>query len=82
MFPLKYHFLREIPYESLFSEMNIKPIIIDKMDNSKIKHVPSGEVYENRKEAKVKMGHGNFNRALKNGEIFFLKTYGPTDIIL
>ena len=51
-------------------------------DNSKIKHIPSGEVYVNRKEAKVKMGHGNFNRALKNGEIFFLKTYGPTDIIL
>ena len=40
------------------------------------------EVYENRKEAKIKMGHSNFNRALKNGEMLFLKTYRPTDIII
>ena len=52
------------------------------MENSKIKHVPSGEVYENRKEAKIKMGHSNFNRALKNGEMLFLKVYRPTDIII
>ena len=50
-------------------------------DSSKIKHIPSGEVFENRKEAKVKMGHGNYNRALKHGEILFLSTYRPTDII-
>jgi hypothetical protein len=52
------------------------------METSRIKHVPSGEVYENRKEAKIKMGHSNFNRALKNGEMLFLKTYRPTDIII
>ena len=52
------------------------------METSRIKHVPSGEVYENRKEAKIKMGHSNFNRALKNGEMLFIKTYRPTDIII
>ena len=49
--------------------------------NSKIKHIPSGEIYENRKEAKIKMGHSNYNRALKHGEILFLSLYRPTDII-
>ena len=34
--------------------------------NNKIMYLPSGEVYENRKEAKLMMGHANFNRALRN----------------
>jgi hypothetical protein len=52
------------------------------MDKRIIKHVPSGETFENRKEAKVKMGHANYNRALKAGEIMFITTYRPTDIII
>lgn len=34
--------------------------------NRKIMYLPSGEVYNNRKEAKLMMGHANFNRALRN----------------
>ena len=34
----------------------------------------TGEIYENRKEAKLKMGHSNFNRALKDGHLTFLNT--------
>lgn len=29
----------------------------------------TGEVFTDRKEAKKKMGHANFNRAVKNGNI-------------
>ena len=34
--------------------------------NKKMMYLPSGEVYENRKEAKLMMGHANYNKALKN----------------
>ena len=34
--------------------------------NTKMMYIPSGEVYNNRKEAKLMMGHANFNRALRN----------------
>jgi hypothetical protein len=33
---------------------------------SKIMYLPSGIEYNNRKEAKLMMGHANYNRALKN----------------
>ena len=49
---------------------------------TKLKHIPSGETFENRKEAKLVLGHGRFNRALKNGEIMFITTYSPLDIII
>lgn len=43
----------------------------------------TGEIYENRKQAKEILGHANFNRMLKNGEIYFkVKLFNPTDIIL
>lgn len=43
----------------------------------------TGEIYENRKQAKEILGHTNFNRMLKNGEIYFkVKLFNPTDIIL
>lgn len=47
-----------------------------------LKHLPSGQSFENRKEAKLVMGHGEFNRALKNGEFMFISTYSPLDIII
>ena len=34
--------------------------------NKKMMYLPSGEVYNNRKEAKLMMGHANYNKALKN----------------
>ena len=39
-----------------------------------ISNKKTGEIYENRKEAKLKMGHSNFNRALKGGHLAFLNT--------
>lgn len=47
-----------------------------------MKHIPSRQTFENRKEAKLVLGHGKFNRALKNGEIIFITTYSPLDIII
>lgn len=44
-------------------------------------YTKTNERFPNRKEAKKKMGHANFNRALENGEITFI-TYGETDIII
>jgi len=40
--------------------------------NKKMMYLPSGEVYENRKEAKLMMGHANYNRALRNRLILFI----------
>lgn len=49
---------------------------------TQIKHLTSGVVYKDRKEAKQEMGHSNFNRALKNGEIVFVTTYATFDTII
>ncbi len=40
--------------------------------NKKMMYLPSGEVYENRKEAKLMMGHANYNRALRNRLMLFI----------
>lgn len=42
-------------------------------------HRPSNTKYENRKEAKTKMGHYDFNKALKRGE--FVLIHDKNDII-
>ena len=44
-------------------------------------YIQSGVVFENRKDAKSRMGHGKFNRALRDGDIVFLNKYSPTDIL-
>ena len=46
-----------------------------------IKNKLTNEIYENRKVAKQRMGHANFNRALKNGDIEII-VYKETDIII
>ena len=43
--------------------------------------IRSGEIFENRKDAKKRMGHSNFNRALRDGKILFLSNYSPADIL-
>lgn len=48
---------------------------------TRVKHVPSGEVYANRKEAKQMMGHGRYNRALKDGEMLFGALFKTLDIV-
>ncbi len=47
-----------------------------------IKYLPTGQTFDNRKEAKIALGHSNFNHALKDGKIVFITTYSPTDIII
>ena len=49
--------------------------------DTRILHIPSGAVYANRKEAKLKMGHNNYNRALHRRQMLFLSTYSPSDVI-
>ena len=49
--------------------------------DSRVKHIPTGNVYANRKEAKKEMGHGQYNRALRDGEMLFVSTYKHIDII-
>lgn len=46
-----------------------------------LKNKITNEVYENRKDAKEKLGHSNFNKAWKNGEIEII-TYKKSDIII
>ena len=50
--------------------------------DTRIKHIPSGAVYANRREAKRELGHGRYNRALRNGELLFVSMYKPLDIII
>lgn len=45
-------------------------------------YTPTGEVFENRKAAKEKMGHYNYDRALKAGLFTFITTYDPSDVII
>lgn len=40
--------------------------------DTRMMYIPSGEVYNNRKEAKLMMGHANYNRALKNRLMLFI----------
>lgn len=48
------------------------PIMFNTMQ-SNIMYLPSGAVYNNRKEAKLKMGHSRFNKALRDGQMLFIK---------
>lgn len=44
-----------------------------KMQSNKIQHLPTGQVYDNRKDAKIGLGgHHAYDRALKNGELKIL----------
>lgn len=51
------------------------PIMFNTMQ-SNIMYLPSGAVYNNRKEAKLKMGHSRFNKALRDGQMLFIKDIG------
>ena len=51
------------------------PILFNTMQ-SNIMYLPSGAVYNNRKEAKLMMGHARFNKALKDGLMLFIKDSG------
>lgn len=44
----------------------------------------TGQVFENRKQAKQHLGHSNFNRLVKNNELEFtneVSVHSNTDII-
>ena len=56
------------PMQNIQFLLNIIPYNM----NKKMMYLPSGEVYENRKEAKLMMGHANYNRALRNRLMLFI----------
>lgn len=60
-----------------YGSINMKLIEMIKQ----VKHIPSGVVYENRKEAKLMMGHSNYNKAIRNGQMLFVSTYAPNEIV-
>ena len=49
-----------------------------------LKNLETGEVFENRKQAKMVMGHANYNKAVKKGLIEYqnVKVYGSSDVVL
>ena len=49
---------------------------------TRLMNIQSREIFENRKDAKERMGHSNFNRALRDGNILFLNTFSPSDILI
>lgn len=49
---------------------------------TRLMNIQSREIFENRKDAKVRMGHSQFNRALRDGNILFLNTHSPSDILI
>ena len=59
---------RQSPMQNIQFLLNIIPYNM----NRKMMYLPSGEVYENRKEAKLMMGHANYNRALRNRLMLFI----------
>ena len=49
---------------------------------TRLMNIQSREIFENRKDAKVRMGHSKFNRDLRDGNILFLNTYSLSDILI
>lgn len=48
-----------------------------------IKNKLTNEVYANRQEAKKSMGHSNYNKAVKRGDIeYVVSTHDTSDVIL
>jgi len=52
------------------------------MKKSKIIYLPTREKFENRKEAKLKIGHAKYNKAVKNGDVVFITSYDFGSIII
>jgi len=47
-----------------------------------IRNKITNEFYTDRKEAKTKMGHASFNKAVKRGELEYLVTgHDTTDVV-
>lgn len=52
------------------------------MENTIIVYLPTGEKFDNRKDAKQRIGHSKYNKALKDGEVVFITTHGFGGIII
>ena len=52
------------------------------MENTKIVYLPTGEKFDNRKDAKQRIGHAKYNKAIKNGDMVFITTYDFGSIII
>lgn len=59
-----------------------KPLILFNMTRTVIKYLPTGTIYDNRKEAKRKIGHSRYNNAVKNGDVVFVTAHGLGSIII
>lgn len=46
------------------------------------KNIETGETYDNRKQAKLKLGHSNFNRAVKEQKIVLIKVYDACEVVI
>lgn len=46
-----------------------------------IVHIPTKQYFENRKEAKTKLGHSNYNKSWRNGDIMVITPRDKNDII-
>ena len=52
------------------------------MKKRKIIYLPTREKFENRKEAKLKIGRAKYNKAVKNGDVVFITSYDFGSIII
>lgn len=52
------------------------------MKKTTLVYLPTGERFDNRKEAKLKIGHAKYNKAVKNGEVVLITTHGFGGIII
>lgn len=46
------------------------------------KNIETGETFANRKEAKVRMGHSNFNKALKAHKIIYIHVFEACEVVI
>jgi hypothetical protein len=47
-----------------------------------VKYLPTGQRFGSKSEAKKALGHENYERAYKEGNIVIITTYSPFDVIL
>ncbi len=50
--------------------------------NTHMKYLPTGKIYQNRKQAKKEIGHSKFNKALRDGLMLIVTSYSPNDVII
>lgn len=49
---------------------------------TKVLHKPTGLIFSDRKQAKIMMGHGKYNKAIRERQMVFLSQYSPADLVM